>query len=814
MAEDQGYSQHTGTSLPFVEETSETGPVTVIAAHDYEVRWGHDAQLGLRERRRSDTAVAGGGLFELVDPARKKRWLIGCGLDRDPDEPATFIDVHGAGLRFQRSFPLAVQPLVAECELRLYETRSFVRLASTIRHLGDEPIQMPRAFPFVTGPWWEEGSFQLGGRADGWSVYKQGWQSWSYAGGLPPGARDSRPRLRTLLPWHSPGGQSPRTPFGAAADVVSDEVALVGYPDEKTAFLVGFLNADKWLGQVLIDRRSGALAASVLLDDVMVMPGEALELPPLLLALGPQADLLTLYAEAVGRERQARHGGTAPSGWCSWYFYFAKPSEGAIEENLVALQKTQNIAPLEVAQIDDGYQTAVGDWTSLNERFPRGMAPLAERIRAAGYRPGLWLAPFTVAANSRLAYEHPDWLVSDAGGKPVFAGNNWGSDLYGLDTSHLGAQEWLRELFTTVTRSWGFDYLKLDFLATGAVIGRRRNPQVTRAQALRDGLRLIREVVGDDVYILGCGCPLLGAVGLVDAMRIGPDTSTRWGSYYNGLPVPGPDGEVAPTTAGATRNTLARAWMSPALWTNDPDCLILRDHDTYLDLDEIRAFATAVGLTGGMAMVSDRMATLAPERLDILARLLPPMRQRAQPSSYFERGVPRQVTARVERSWGSWLLAGVFNGEARERTESLKWSELGLPAGRYHCVEFWSGAYLGQSETGIDLALPRHGVAALAIHAVAETPQLIGSTFHIGQGAVELDAVRYDFESQRMSWSARLGRHATGSFVVWLPSGFHVRGVTSDARSVQLRLGAGGVAIVTAEVHGSAHFMLEAPREQ
>src|SRR5262249_33825410 len=219
-----------------------------------------------------------------------------------------------------------------------------------------------------------------------------------------------------------------------------------------------------------------------------------------------------------------------------------------------------------------------------------------------------------------------------------------------------------------------FDYLKLDVLASGAVAGQRRNPRVTRAQALRDGLRLIREVVGDDVFIVGCGCPLLGAVGLVDAMRVGPDTSLRWGPYYNGLPAPGPDGAVAPTTAGAIRNTLGRAWMSPTLWANDPDCLILRDHDTHLDLDEIRALATAVGLTGGMALVSDRMATLAPERLDILARLLPPMRQRVQPRSYFEHGIPAKVTTRVERAWGSWLLAGVFNGEARARTMSLKWS--------------------------------------------------------------------------------------------------------------------------------------------
>jgi alpha-galactosidase len=809
MLDDHARWQFFGDHLPFTEEQSATGPVTVISARDLEVRWGHDVQLSLHARERPDTAVMGGSLIELVDPARRKRWINGCGLDRDPDEPEGFADVHGSGLQFERAFPLAVQPLVVECALRLYERQSFVRLTTRLRHLGAEPIHLSRAFPYVTGAWWEADSFRIGGRQENLSVYKQGWQSWSYAGGLPPGARDPRPKLQTLTAWHNPGGQAPRAPFGGVADVASDEVALVGFPEDETAFLVGFLNADEWLGQILVDRRSGALAATVLLDGVVISPGAVLTLPPLLLALGPQRDLLTEYAEAVGREQHARRPTHTPTGWCSWYYYFTKPSEAAIEENLAALQQVREAAPLEIVQIDDGYQTAVGDWTSLNERFPHGTAYLAERIRSAGYRPGLWIAPFTVAANSRLAQEHPDWLTHDHAGKPVFAGRNWNTLLYGLDTSHPDAQEWLRALFTTITREWGFDYLKLDFLASGAVKGHRYDSGITRARALRDGLALIRETVGDDIFLLGCGCPLLGAVGLVDAMRIGPDTAPRWRPHYRGLLVPGPDGEVLPTVAGAIRNTLERAWMSPALWVNDPDCLLLRDHETHLSVDEIRAFATAVGLTGGMALVSDRMARLTPERLDILARLLPPMSERAQPLSYLSPGIPAVVTAAIKRSWGSWLLAGVFNAYGRNHALSLPWTTLSLPDGAYHAVEFWSGAYLGQSETGVDLALPRHGVAALAIHRVSQEPQLIGSTFHIGQGAVELADVNYDPAAQTLRWWARLGRRAEGSFTVCLPAQTRVRDLTSDARSAGWATGAHGEIVVNAEIHGAAGFALE-----
>jgi hypothetical protein len=208
------------------------------------------------------------------------------------------------------------------------------------------------------------------------------------------------------------------------------------------------------------------------------------------------------------------------------------------------------------------------------------------------------------------------------------------------------------------------------------------------------------------------------------------------------------------------------------------------------------------------------MATLAPERLDVLARLLPPMRERAQPRSYFQRGIPAQVTTHIERPWGWWLLAGVFNGNGRERVMPTTWAELGLPNGRYHAVEFWTGAYLGQSETGVELTLPRHGAAALAIHRVCEEPQVIGSTFHIGQGAVELEDVRYDQLGGILSWNVRLGRRALGSFIVWLPPTFGVRSVTSDARSVGWEAGAAGEIVVSAEIRDTARFALEVAHER
>jgi alpha-galactosidase len=793
------------------------GEQTIFRRGRLEVRWGPGAELMLADITAEGTSVAGGPLVELgPSPGAPGQRVYGLGREPAAAEgqevhEERVSDAHGPATRLERRFPVAVRPLTVVCALRLYDDLDLVRLDVRVEHGGTEPITIERAFPFVTGAWWG-GALSLCGRTGDFAVYKNGWQSWSYAGGLPPGERDPRPHVPTLVAWHSPGGRSPHAPTSGAADVVSEEVALLGYSDLPDTLLAGFANADEWLGQVYLDRGAPALAACALLDGHVLRPGQSVTLPPLLLGIGPARDLLGAYAAVVGRELHARHGEPGeptPTGWCSWYYYFTRVSEADVLENVAALRAVRATLPLRVVQIDDGYQTAVGDWTSVNERFPSGMAALAARIREAGYRPGLWLAPFTATANSRLAQEHPDWFVHDRDGAPIAAGENWNATLYGLDTSHPDARDWLRSLFRTIVAEWGYDYLKLDFLACGAISGLRHDPGATRARALCDGLALIRETVGDDVFLLGCGCPLLGGVGQLDAMRIGPDGAPYWSPRFKGIPVPLSEGHALPALEGAVRNTLTRAWMDPAWWRNDPDCLLVRRDDSDLTLDEIRAFATAVGLTGGLVLLSDRVAGLPLERLEIASKLLPPLGVRALPLDPFAPGIPERIAATVERAWGRWTLVGLFNRERRARELDVTWRELGLAPGAYHAVEFWSGTYLGAFETGVRLAVGPHGAAALRITPVApDEPQLLGDTFHIGQGTAEVSEWRFDPERRTAAWQVRLGRQAAGAFIVGVPRGWEVGQLASTAGVVSWRRGARGELVIAAEIRDEAHFTL------
>ncbi len=129
-----------------------------------------------------------------------------------------------------------------------------------------------------------------------------------------------------------------------------------------------------------------------------------------------------------------------PVGWCSWYHFYENISEANLQENIkmmaslhgacvmhlsmqgsnrptplsqthTRLASTPTMAteqlPLQLFQIDDGYQRAWGDWLALDTaKFPtKSMRDLVELVRAQGLRPGLWLAPVAVDKHSRVAAE-------------------------------------------------------------------------------------------------------------------------------------------------------------------------------------------------------------------------------------------------------------------------------------------------------------------------------------------------------------------------------------------------------------------------
>ncbi len=309
-------------------------------------------------------------------------------------------------------------------------------------------------------------------------------------------------------------------------------------------------------------------------------------------------------------------------GWCSWYNLYAAITEENILQTLRGVRATvaRERLPMEVFQIDDGFTPEMGDWLDVKPQFPRGMKPVLDEIRAAGFRPGLWIAPFMVGNRSRLYQEHPDWVVGDRDtGGPLahmrfYAEFRWhkrSEEYYILDVTHPGAREYIRRVFETWRRDWGCEYFKTDFMHFGSEYGPERavwhRPGSSRIEIWRSAAVLIREAIGDATW-LGCGCPLWASVGLVDGIRIGRDIGVEWEGNHS--------------AQSLLRDQATRNFAHGILWQADPDCILLRDRFHHLTEIEVRSLGTYAGLTGGVTMTSDALDELSAPRLEFWKWLL------------------------------------------------------------------------------------------------------------------------------------------------------------------------------------------------
>ena len=288
-------------------------------------------------------------------------------------------------------------------------------------------------------------------------------------------------------------------------------------------------------------------------------------------AYGDEIQVFSKYAHELGTRFGVRSNKPAPRVWCSWYSLYTTIDELTLYKTFDKLGDL----PFDVLQVDDGWQVSIGDWEA-NSKFPSGMKALADKIKSTGRKAGLWLEPLIAVRSSKLFNEHPDWFLKNEHGKFVSAGFNWGEQLYALDTTHPDALNWLAALMKQV-RAWGFDYLKLDFLYGSALPG-KRHCQTPREAAYRNGLKVLREAMGEDAFFLTCGTPILPSLGLCDAIRIGPDVSSKWEDHLESVLLYNP---TTPTTKNAIRTTVNRLWLSPLVQT-DPDVAYFRSNEISL----------------------------------------------------------------------------------------------------------------------------------------------------------------------------------------------------------------------------------------
>jgi alpha-galactosidase len=282
------------------------------------------------------------------------------------------------------------------------------------------------------------------------SVYEEGWQSWSPVRVLRGDQSPPRPRDAThrTMGWRSDRPLPERGFQG-------EGILGVSVPDGPVRVWFATAGVPSIRVELLQDRLLVSTDGPV--DEVV-------------------APTLEQGLAQVGERLRRGEPRSIPPGWSTWSCYFTEVTEADVAANVAAADRLD--LPIEIVQLDDGWQAEIGDWLDVSPRFG-SLEATAERIVQSSRLPGIWTAPFLVGERSRLAREHPDWLVA------------------------------------------------------GADAG---------------------------------GAPLLPSVGLVDAMRIGPDV----------IGITDDPKRMSADIEQARVTTTARAWMQARLWTNDPDHLLVR----------------------------------------------------------------------------------------------------------------------------------------------------------------------------------------------------------------------------------------------
>ena len=291
-------------------------------------------------------------------------------------------------------------------------------------------------------------------------------------------------------------------------------------------------------------------------------------------------------------------------GYTSWYNDYQNINEEKVKYALDGIDNEN----YDLFQIDDGYETFVGDWLDIDKnKFPNGLKPLVDAIHDKGLLAGIWLAPFVCETKSRVFREHPEWCYKE-GGKLVYAGGNW-SKFVPLDINNPEAVEHIKKSLQLYV-DLGFDFFKLDFLYAAGLV---RNGELTRAETMHKMMSLLREVLGDKL-ILGCGVQLSSAFGVVDYCRIGPDVSLIFDDvFYMKFAH-----RERISTKITLQNTIYRSLMNGLVFNNDPDVYLLRDDNIKLSKEQKKALLVINTLCGSVYFTSDNVSEYDEEKLNLL----------------------------------------------------------------------------------------------------------------------------------------------------------------------------------------------------
>ncbi len=456
---------------------------------------------------------------------------------------------------------------------------------------------------------------------------------------------------------------------------------------------------------------------------------------------------------------------TPPAGWMTWYAVQFDAGEQTVLTN--AAWQAEHLRDFGATALWVDWEWFHGNFSGIGEpdadtfhpdprRYPEGLAPIAAALEQMGLVPALWVGFTNDPTENERIKANPELVLVR---KPSWCGQ------YFLDPSQ---PKYLREYIPAAfgqLKQWGFKALKWDCLPiTLQYLDRwhdqMADPALTSEEALRGAFQAARAVVGPDFYMLSCSGhtsrDITMAADIFDAARIGGDIF-QWSEYI---------------TQCVARVMKFYAFHN-VMFYNDPDNVVLRPK--FNTADQALSRLSFVALLGLPITLGDPLPELPADRVELLRRGLPPVD--AHPMDIRATAHDFQVVKlnlAIATPFENWNVVDVLNLTTADAEVGLDLAaDLHLPAGSYHLYDFWANAYLGEASTAAPVPLTLRPCASqvLAVRPALDRPQILSTSRHLTQGAVDLASLDWDEATQTLSAVSRVVAGDPYAVTLHVPAG-------------------------------------------
>ncbi len=479
---------------------------------------------------------------------------------------------------------------------------------------------------------------------------------------------------------------------------------------------------------------------------------------------------------------------SAPTGWSSWYCYYMSPTEESLFKETDAIANKLKPYGLKYLQLDAAYTRGdAGNWLEWHKGlYPSGGKAWFDHVKKNGMTPGLWLnISGANYAKPSMADKYPDnFYLKDEKGEMSAVCCSADKTVKRLDfTNPEVFEKHLKPLFETLVNEWGLGYLKaggwgtwMDFFEKHKELA--FNPDANSRELYRKTLETVRDIMGDDGYLLGCAMHEIG-VGFdyFDGSRTGGDDYATWtgkNHWSDGMQT-------------FFNSLFGTNYLNGVAWWSDPDDVMVRDP---LTINEGQTIVSTISLSGQAYIFSDYVAEFSKERLDNLLNskytigwaknfpdLVKPLPkeklnlyQKTMPSMPIKamdlypykiakpkccptpKSFPKALDLKVNALTGQYDVVSMYNWADIDTIKALDlYSDLGLEKDRnYVAFDFWNSKLVNANNNKIEELIPAHGTKAIIIRPTAAHPQLMATSRHL-TAAYSIKYYKWDESTKTMS---------------------------------------------------------------